>query len=68
MRFTEEQSKKFHKGSLIKKINAKESGVRIEVIDASTIERINEGALISIRLNEIIRQKQEEIAQRTFSD
>lgn len=68
MRFTEEQAKKFHKGSLIEKINAKESGVRIEVIDSSTIERINERALISIRQNEIIRQKQDEIAQKTFSD
>ena len=32
MKFTEEQAKKFYRGSLIKKINAKEQKVVIEVL------------------------------------
>lgn len=68
MRFDEEKAKKFYKGSLIEKIDAKKSGAKIEVIDESIIEQINERALISIGQNESTRRKSYEIAKKTFSD
>ena len=48
MKFTEEQAKKFYRGSLIKKINAKEQKVVIEVLDANAIEQINSNVLKAI--------------------
>ena len=53
MKFTEEQAKKFYRGSLIKKINAKEQKVVIEVLDANAIEQINSNVLKAI--NDIFR-------------
>ena len=49
MKFTEEQAKKFYRGSLIKKINAKEQKVVIEVLDANAIEQINSDVLKAIK-------------------
>ena len=49
MKFTEEQAKKFYRGSLIKKINAKEQKVVIEVLDANAIEQINSNVLKAIK-------------------
>ncbi|HJJ11462.1 MAG TPA: hypothetical protein OIM49_06990 [Clostridiaceae bacterium] len=49
MKFTEEQAKKFCHGSLIKKINAKEQKVVIEVLDANAIEQINSNVLKAIK-------------------
>ena len=48
MKFTEEQAKKFYRGSLIKKINAKEQKV-VEVLDANAIEQINSNVLKAIK-------------------
>lgn len=49
MKFSEEQAKKFRRGSLIKKINAKEQNIIIEPIDITAIERINSCVLESIK-------------------
>lgn len=49
MKFTEEQVKKFSRGSLIKKINAKEQNVVIETLDTNAIEQINSNVLKAIK-------------------
>ena len=49
MKFTEEQVKKFYRSSLIKKINAKDKKVVIEVLDANAIEQINSNVLKAIK-------------------
>ena len=65
LKFSEEQVKKYSRGTLIKKYKGK---VEIEVLDIKTINNINERVLISIKQHEKERQQSEIIAKETFSN
>lgn len=67
VRFGEEAKRKYSRGSLIKKVNARESGAEIEILDAATVDKINNRVLVSIKQHEIERNSGLELAAKIYT-
>lgn len=67
MRFEEDAKRKYSRGSLIKKVNARESGVKIEILNAATVDKINNRVLVSIKQHEIERNSGLELAAKIYT-
>jgi hypothetical protein len=67
VRFGEETKRKYSRGSLIKKVNARESGAKIEILNAATVDKINNRVLVSIKQHEIERNRDLELAAKIYT-
>lgn len=67
MEFNEKVGRKFCRGTLIEKIDAKKTRAKIETIDIEVVDRVNSRVLIAVRQHEIERCNGLELAAQRYT-
>lgn len=67
MKFSKDAKLKYSKGPMIKKISTLNRKIKIEPLDVSAVDRVNNRVLISVRQNEVEHSNGLDIAAKLYT-